>query len=325
MTDKEIPWFMRLTIQNSRTGQQAFAMYPCDKYEMLESLDWCQLPYGSGDYTHLAVSYNGVDADSLQEALIGIIENQEHPPSIRELNFLGEQIQRMSAQMRSDLEQEIAGKPNAAIADAITAAYRLLSESVVYDGVSMSDRAVLLGDDEPYIQVQLVPHGGNLNLDEEKSIWVNCPIHEDELKAAAKQLGVGSYRDLEMGAIHGIVEKIAEDMLYTDGSTFDEINELARTMKEHDVVRELGKYKAILEYESCFDVGEAAVLAGKLGDYEFYQGETLGEVGNRYRDHNPYDLDCEKLAEDLGFEDTNYGIVRIAGGPKLEQRGLELN
>lgn len=42
MRDKGIPWFMRLTIQNSRTGQRAFAMYPCEKYEMLESLDRCQ-------------------------------------------------------------------------------------------------------------------------------------------------------------------------------------------------------------------------------------------------------------------------------------------
>lgn len=67
------------------------------------------------------------------------------------------------------------------------------------------------------------------------------------------------------------------------------------------------------------------MLAGKLDDYEFYQGETLGEVGKRYRDHNSYDYDYEELAEDLGFEETNYGIVQIADGPKLEQRGLKLN
>lgn len=324
MRDKGIPWFMRLTIQNSRTGQKAFAMYPCEKYEMLESLDWCQLPYGSGDYTHLSVSYNGVDADSLQETLTGIIENSEHPPSIRELNCLGELIQRMSAQTRSCLEQEIAEKPNAAIADAINAAYRLLSESVVYDGISMSDRAVLLGDDEPYIQVKLIAYSDDLDLDE-GGIWVNCPAHEDELKAVAEQLDVGSYRDLEMGDVCAIVEKITTDMLCDAISTFDEINELARAMKEHGVIRELGKYKAILEFENCYDVGEAAELAGKLDDYEFYQGETLGEVGNRYRDQNPYDLDDEELAEDLGFEETHYGIVRIADGPKLEQCGLKLS
>lgn len=324
MLDKGIPWFMRLTIQNSRTGQQAFAMYPREKYEVLESLDWCQLPYGSGDYTHLAISYNGADTDSLQNTLTGVIENLEHPPSIRELNCLGEQIQRMSEQMRSGLEQEIAGQPNATIIDAINATYRLRSESMVYDGISMSDRAVLLSDDEPYIKVKLVANSDNLNLDED-GIWVNCPADVDELKAVAEQLSVGSYRDLEMGDVYAIVEKITVDMLYGDTSTFDEINELARAMKEHGVIRELGKYKAILEYETCFDVGEAAVLAGKMDDYEFYQGESLGEVGNRYRDHNPYDLDNEELAEDLGFEETNYGIVRITDGPKLEQRGLELN
>ncbi len=230
----------------------------------------------------------------------------------------------MSEQMRACLEQEIAGQPNAAITDAINAAYRLLSESMAYDGIAMSDRAVLLSD-EPYIQVKLVPHSDNPNPDEEDGIWVNCPVHEDELRAVAEQLGVDSYRDLEMVDVYAIVEKIAEDMLYGDISSFDEINELARAMKEHDVIRELGKYKAILEYESCFDVGEAAGLAGKLGDYEFCRGETLGEVGNRYRDHSPYDLDDEELAEDLGFEETNYGIVRKSDETKLEQRGQELN
>lgn len=113
----------------------------------------------------------------------------------------------------------------------------------------MSDRAVLLSDNEPYIQVKLIAYSDNLNLDE-AGIWVNCPVHEDELKAVAEQLGVGSYRDLEMSDVYANVEKITVEML-DDRSTFDEINELARIMKEHGVIRELGKYKAILESESC--------------------------------------------------------------------------
>lgn len=312
MPNKENPWLMRLTIQNSRTGQKAFAMYPCEKYAMFESLDWCRLPYGSGDYTHLAVSYNGTRADSLQNTLAGVIENATHPPSIKELNFLGEQIQRMPKQMHSSLEKEIAGNPAATIIEAINATHRLLLEDVVYDGVSMSDRAVLLGSDEPYIRVQLMADGDTLNPDEEDGIWVNCPIQEAELQTVAEALGVSSYRDLAMVSVDGITDKLVVDMLYDKEIAFDEINELARAMKAHDIVRELGKYKAILEFESCFDIEEAAELAGKMDDYEFFQSDTLDQAGSRYRNHNPHDLEYGEMAEDLGFEETNYGVVRKA-------------
>ncbi len=325
MNNKEKPWFMRLTIQNNRTGQQSSAIYPCNKYEMLENLNWCQIPYGSGNYSHLATSYIRVAADSLQEALAGIIENKDHPPSIMELNCLGEQIQRMSSQTRICLEKDISEKPDATIVEIINTAYLLLSENVVYDGISMSGRAVLLGDDEPYFRIQLIVDSNTEELGEEDGIWINCPASESDLESAVKQLGVTSYYDLETGAIYGVIDEfLAEE--YCEGMpyTFDEINELARAMKEYDVIRDLGKYKAILNYESYVDIKKASVLAEKLDNYEFYYGEELGEVANLYRNHNPDNLDYEELIEELGFEDTNYGIVRTAGEPEIRQRGPEL-
>lgn len=35
----KLPWFLRLTLVNNAAGQTAFAMYPEDKYTILESLD----------------------------------------------------------------------------------------------------------------------------------------------------------------------------------------------------------------------------------------------------------------------------------------------
>jgi hypothetical protein len=326
MHDKEIPWYMRLTMVNNRTGGIAFAMYPCDKFEMLESLDLCELPYGSGEYSHLAKSANGVEADSLQVALSGIIESSGHPPSIHELNYLGTQIQRMSKIERSHLEQEIVGLPGAIITDAINAAHRLLLIDLVYDGESLSDRAVLWEKGDSYLRVQFVLDDEKEYGLEEEGVWVNCPAEKEELKAVAEKLGGTSYHDLLVKDIYAVVDKIADDMIH-EFLSFDDFNHWAHAMKDNDVIRELSKYKAILEFEGCMDIREATVLAGKLDDYEFYQGETLSEVGNRYRNDNPMEddeEDMETLADFLGFEDTHYGIVRKADEATLEQHGQEL-
>lgn len=325
MCEKGIPWFMRLTLENSQTGQQGFVMYPCEKFEMLESLDWCQIPYGSGSYAHKAVSYNGVKADSLQKILTAVIESEEHPPSMKELNYLGEQIQRMSAQMRSCMEQEMEQQSSATIVDAINATHRVLSENKIYDGRSMSDRSVLSDADEPYIQVRLHLPDDSIEQEEESGIWVDFPIYEDELKTIAKQLRADSYHDLEICDIYSIFYRIETDMMSDAYYDLEKVNKLAWAMKEHNVVKELGKYKAILDYEICFDVEEAAVLAGKLDEYEFYQGKTLSEVGILYHDHDPCRQNYEGIAEDLGFEETNYGIVRRIEEQRLEQDAMQLN
>lgn len=105
---QDIPWFMRLTIRNNETGRTAFAMYPCGKFEILESMDRCGVG-NSGGYSHLAIAANGVKADSLQLALRGVIEHATRPPSVQELNYLGSLIQELSKDQRQSLERDIAG------------------------------------------------------------------------------------------------------------------------------------------------------------------------------------------------------------------------
>lgn len=325
MLNKEIHWFMRLTLVNNQSGNIAFTMYPCEKYKLLESLDWCNLTYGSGDYSHLAKSANAVEADSLQVALTGVIEHPEHPPSIHELNYLGTQIQSMSKQTRSLLKKEIAEQPGTTIVEAVNAAHRLLLTGLVYDGESLSERAVLWGEEDPYICVQLVPDDGDEYSQEEDGVWIGCPANESELQAVAEEMGAASYKDLFVNGVYGVVEKIDNDMC-EPFVTFDDINNWAIAMKEHEVYRELSKYKAILELELCGDLGEATVLAGELDNYEFYPAETLCEVGGHYRNDHPLCKDKElgDLAKNLGFEDTHYGIVRKTEGTSLEHHGLEL-
>ena len=95
-------WSLHLTLLNNRTGQKIGANYPKNKYEILEMLDRCQIPYGSGDYAHLAVPFPDGTPDSLQLKLAGVIENEHCPPSIRQVNFLAEQLQRGGRVARGD-------------------------------------------------------------------------------------------------------------------------------------------------------------------------------------------------------------------------------
>ena len=96
-------WSLHLTLLNNRTGQKIGGKLSQNKYEILEMLDRCQIPYGSGDYAHLAVPFPDGTPDSLQLKLAGVIENEHCPPSIRQINFLAEQLQRMSAESREAL------------------------------------------------------------------------------------------------------------------------------------------------------------------------------------------------------------------------------
>lgn len=306
------PWFMRLTLVNMQTGQSTFAMYPCDKYIMLESLDCCQLPYGSGEYAHLAVSTNGIPACSLQKALTRAIESKEHPPSMQELNYLGEQIQKMSEEKRMELERTITEIPAATITDAINAAHRLSAEPAIYDGISMSNRLVLLGDDDPYILIQFVLADDQIYDSEDDGIWVGCPASMEDLDAAAELLGVNSYQDLYPNMMDGLLA--TSDVFLNerfDPVNFDDINNLAHAMKKCGV-RQIGKLKAVLQYEGCMDFREAAELAARLDEYEFY---LTGEFYDRYPPTAPDDQD--ELMRRLGFEDTSYGFIRPANQSQL--------
>ena len=143
-------WHMRLTIVNEEGGQTAVAMYPDSLYAILETLDECQIPYGNGRYRHLAVSPNSVPADVLQMALTPVIESEENPPSIRELNYLGELIQEMTAQERKRLAGELLAAPQATISDVYTAIQHICPDrDVECENLSLKERSVQLGAEAP--------------------------------------------------------------------------------------------------------------------------------------------------------------------------------
>ena len=183
-------WHMRLTIVNEEGGQTAVAMYPDSLYAILETLDECQIPYGNGRYRHLAVSPNSVPADVLQMALTPVIESEENPPSIRELNYLGELIQEMTAQERKRLAGELLAAPQATISDVYTAIQHICPDrDVECENLSLKERSVQLGAEAPYIRIQLIRAEDDPG-DEKAGIWVNCPATEKQIAEAAKTASV---------------------------------------------------------------------------------------------------------------------------------------
>lgn len=310
-------WHMRLTIVNEEGGQTAVAMYPDSLYAILETLDECQIPYGNGRYRHLAVSPNSVPADVLQMALTPVIESEENPPSIRELNYLGELIQEMTAQERKRLAGELLAAPQATISDVYTAIQHICPDrDVECENLSLKERSVQLGAEAPYIRIQLIRAEDDPG-DEKAGIWVNCPATEEQIAEAAKTAGVESLEELQPNMMDGAFSYSDLYLTEQDGpfESFHEINRLAVAMKEHGVLQEIGKFKAVLYFEGCTDFEKATELVGQLDDYEFFSRADLERKSQEVGFPEP---DNDVLSE-LGIEETPYGFVRQAGGISIDE------
>lgn len=307
-------WRLRLTIMNKHTGQSSMTVYPQDKYTTLEDLDYCQLPYGSGDYRHLLSEDVDRYSDSLHVALTGVIENEEHPPSIQELNHLGLQIQKLTAEGRAQLEKQLMEMPDATITNALNAIYTLLSENKFYDGISLANRSVLLEKDEPLLRVQMVVDDDESHDSLEEGYWLDCPSKKGDLEKAAFELGV-NIDELCTNAIDGVLACSVLDLFdpsmnYCD---LDEYDELTCAMQEKNIIQQLGKFKAVLAMEGCTDVPEATELARKLDEYEFC---LLTDLHTRYECPD-YKVDYSIVADNLDLEQTNYGFVRNSNIPRV--------
>jgi len=298
---------MRLTIVNQQGGQSAMAMYPDDPYSILENLDACQIPYGSGNYRHLAVSPNGVPADELQETLAGVIENEAHPPSIRELNCLGKLIQQMTEEQRKLLAEEIQTVELPTVSDAYDAVQRIRPGEVKFEREELSERSIRLGEQDPYIRIQLLHDWENPG-DTTAGIWVNCPASESQMEKLAQTAGVDSLDELQLNMMDGLLAT-SDIPLIEPGShfqSFSAVNNLAIAMKEKQLLPEMGKFKAILYFESCMDFNEVAELAGKMDMYEFYRQP---ELECEFRAAGFSSIDSDAL-EELEIEETPYGFIR---------------
>ena len=309
---------MRLTLVNGQTGRTAAITYPAEKSEILDALDQCQLPYGSGEYTHLPVSPYRVEPDSLQVELARMIDDLGHPPSIHELNYLGEKIQEMSREGRTAYERELQRYPGVDIVSAINMAHSILLQDQVYDGISMAGRAVLLDEQEPLLRVQLTPEGIGAPDDPSCGVWLDCPVSEAKQAEVAQSMGMDSPDELEVNMIDGMA-LLGDTCLWEAQecfTRFSDVDRIASALQTQGGIAQAAKFKAALLLESCSEFYAAADIAGQLHEYEFYRS---AEFLDKLQQTRP-NADAEVMADELGFEETDYGYVRKAGEQALEQQ-----
>lgn len=314
---------MRLTLVNDQTGQKTGVLYPNEKSCLLDSLDNCQVPYGGGGYSHLAVSPQGVEPDHTQEALARVIEHPGHPPSIQELNYLGGQLQEMSEERRAAFVRALAQRPDADITAAINTVYAVLAKTETYDGLSMAGRAVLAEETEPLIRLQLVPSAIVGTDDPGAGIWIDCPAKKRTIKAAERAMGVSSLNDLTVNDVGGTLCLFYSDLVDADPCfiLFTDIDRMAAALTAQGGMAQAAKFKAVLTATCCANYGEAASLAEHLAEYELY---NTSQIYDRLKKAAPQE-EPEDLVERLGFYDTPYGCVRKLGELTLDQQLQELD
>lgn len=305
-----------LQVQNKKTKRDKLIVYPCDKYEFLRAVSECQLEYGSGDYIHF-VNHRMKEDDSFYRTMAYVIENPSSPPSFQELNYFSKQIQKMPDAGLRELEQKLKNTPNATITEAINITHSLLSDNIIYDGVSMSERRVVLENNEAYIRARLVS-----DLEQaQEGIWIDLPARKDDFETAAQELGLGNAKDLIISEIqtcsNEIFESFYEDNPFSDRS-IGTINALAKAMKENITPQELAKFDAAMQMEVCLDDYEkASEIAKNLDNYVFF---TEKELFDRYKDTHD-DLDygkLEEIASEFWLENTCYGYVTDGTVPVFE-------
>ena len=319
MQKHENLWRMHLTVVNEQTGEASAITYPGEKAKLLEMLDLCQIPYGSGAYSHLAASPNkSIKPDSLQLEMARMIEDPSCPPSVQELNHLGEQIRKMSQEERGAYEQELQKYPGLDIKTAINAAHQILSDGIIYDGESLAGRALLTEEQEPLLCVQLIPDDADWTDDPTAGVWLGCPAGERELTAAAQAMGVSSVDELTVNNIAWTVA-LSTTSLW-EGPDYctrcSDINRMASALKAQGGMAQAAKFKAALALEACYEFDKAADIAERLDQYEFYWANELCDLIHR----TAPDANAGELAESLGFEDCFYGYVRRSGSLTLDEQ-----
>ena len=82
MAGKTVSWALHLMLVNDDSGDAVDIVYPSSRFHILEQMNKCRIPYGSGRYHHMARTMDDYEGDRLQKALAHAIENKDSPPSI---------------------------------------------------------------------------------------------------------------------------------------------------------------------------------------------------------------------------------------------------
>jgi len=316
MAGKTVSWALHLMLVNDDSGDAVDIVYPSSRFHILEQMNKCRIPYGSGRYHHMARTMDDYEGDCLQKALSHAIENKDSPPSIKEMNYLAETIQKMSARQRVEFEKAVSELTT--IRESVDIAGKMVGKNFPFTELSETNRAELWNEDDPYFRIRFVQDGERW-FEDEHGVWVDFPATDDELQRAAAVMGVHSLQELRECQVDGVV-KCGSSL------TLKDINRWAKALKECHIGEQLGKYKAVLDFEDCTDLEGAMELAAKIDEYEFFPMADFDEILDKYQSGaSQFDYDEQMdLADELGIGMTEYGIVKKSGQTQAEEPCLRL-
>ena len=203
MAGKTVSWALHLMLVNDDSGDAVDIVYPSSRFHILEQMNKCQIPYGSGRYHHMARTMDDYEGDRLQKALAHAIENKDSPPFIKEMNYLAETIQKMSARQRVEFEKAVSGLTT--IRESVDIAGKMVGKNFPFTELSETNRAELWNEDEPYFRIRFVQDGERW-FEDEHGVWVDFPATDDELQRAAAVMGVHSLQELRECQVDGVVK-----------------------------------------------------------------------------------------------------------------------
>lgn len=161
---------------------------------------------------------------------------------------------------------------------------------------------------------------------EEEGIWLELPATEERMRQALKALGEPGFDSCCIVETKSCIPAL-EYQLAGD-EDIRKLNELARRIQAFPDSRTLVKYKAVLQYEQCWDLDMALDLAANLECYAFdpmilscgaYAEYVLKEVGINTNDPAFAQFDFQgygkRLFEENGFASTSYGTVARTDEP----------
>lgn len=171
---------------------------------------------------------------------------------------------------------------------------------VVYDGNSLSERAVTLEPGDPVISLLL--HTDQYSCGEDEGEWLHCPASQEDIASVLETVGAKSLGDCTTHKIKSVIH--ASNYAYIFDAGIEEINALAGAIKTHCGGERLAKYKAAYEMENVTDMQTALRLAVRLGEYDFEPHASTEAFGRAALAKTDMDV---TLAAEYGFDFDAYG------------------
>ena len=183
----------------------------------------------------------------------------------------------------------------------------------VYDGKTLSARAVTLEPGDPVISLLL--NTDEFSCGEFEGEWLHCPASQEDIDRVLKSIDAQSLDNCHFHEVRCVIPALAEPILCA--LDIQPVNDLASMIKTRcGSGAELAKYKAACEFENMdnkLDVDGAIQLTTRLHEYDFEPSPSIAAFGCAAMEKAGGDI---KTMAEYGFDFESYG------GKAMDEQGI---